>query len=520
MSSGQPDSRVLFLDRLQANRARHPAKTAIDFVAGQSTARLSYQRLLAGVCEAWEWLVSLGVRPGDRVAACLPKSIAAIQLHLASCRSGAVSLPLNPSYSFSELRYVLQDSRARVVVLPVERARQFRAASSGSAWRGAVASIKLDGFDGSSLDASLPSEIEAFPPDRPALMLYTSGTTGRPKGACITHGSLTANLEMLKAAWHWSSEDTLLHALPLFHLHGLLVALQAALHAGATCIMHSGFDAQRVLEELQSGRCSVFMAVPTIYRRILKAAGAQNVDLSHMRLLTSGSDRLPVDLFEAIEARLGHRVVERYGMTETGIMLSNPLDGDRVPGQVGVPLPGVLMRVVDPETGSICRDGEVGEFQTRGKHVFAGYWRDRAKTRKAFTPDGWFRTGDIGLRDSQGRFELKSRLNDMIITGGLNVYPVEVEQVLAGHPKVEQCAVVGLSDADWGQVVTAFVVSRAPKLQPAQLIRHCRTALASYKVPKRIVLVNSLPRNAMGKVQKQLLADPEASGEPPPDNRP
>ncbi len=505
---------MLFLDQLRANCAKHPSKTAIEFVDGQSTARLSYQRLLAGVSEAREWLASLGVRPGDRVAVCLPKSIAAIQLHLAACRSGAVSLPLNPSYSFPELRYVLGDSEARVLVLPGERARRYPATSSRSAWRGTVASINPRGFDGSSLDSSRSRAIEAFPADRLALMLYTSGTTGRPKGACITHGSLTENLEMLKAAWQWSSDDTLLHALPLFHLHGLLVALQAALHAGATCIMHSGFDAQHVIEELRSGRCSVFMAVPTIYRRLLKAAGDQNLDLSHMRLLTSGSDRLPVDLFEEIEARLGHRVVERYGMTETGIMLSNPLDGDRVPGQVGLPLPGVRMRVVVPETGSICKDGEVGEFQTCGKHVFAGYWRDEAKTREAFTPDGWFRTGDIGLRDAKGRFELKSRLNDMIITGGLNVYPMEVERVLARHPAVEQCAVVGLPDADWGQAVTAFVVSRTPKLQQAELIRHCQAALASYKVPKRIVLVASLPRNAMGKVQKQHLAGLETAGNP------
>ena len=292
----------------------------------------------------------------------------------------------------------------------------------------------------------------------------------------------------------------------MFHVHGLLVAMHGALHAGASCIVHSKFDAQLVLNDLQGGKCSVFMAVPTMYRRILAALGEDRVDLGHMRLLTSGSDRLPVEVFEAIERQLGHRVVERYGMTETGIMLSNPLDGDRLPGQVGIPLPRVRMRIADPETGAESDPGVVGELQTQGPHVFSGYWRDPAKTKESFTSDGWFRTGDLGRQDSRGRYELKARMNDLIISGGFNVYPTEVEHVLARHSGVEQCAVVGVPDQEWGEAVTAFVVSRSQDLRESELLLHCRTSLASYKTPKRILFVDSLPRNAMGKVQKHELA--------------
>ena len=336
-------------------------------------------------------------------------------------------------------------------------------------------------------------------------MLYTSGTTGRPKGACMSHESLTANMDMLGEAWQWSGDDVLLHALPVFHVHGLLVALHGALHAGATSIVHASFDARKVLQALRGGECTVFMAVPTMYRRILTLLGDEVVDVRHMRLLTSGSDRLPVDAFGRIEEQLGKRVVERYGMTETGIMLSNPLDGKRVAGQVGIPLPGVQMRVVDPQTGAASDEGSVGELQTRGPHVFSGYWKDPEKTEGAFTNDGWFRTGDLGLRDRNGRYELKGRGTDLIISGGFNVYPSEVEHTLSAHPDVEQCAVVGVPDSEWGESVTAIVVRRSGEASESKLIGHCRRFLAGYKTPKRVVFVDALPRNAMGKVQKKIL---------------
>ena len=497
---------MLFLERLRENCHNRGSKTAIEFRDGVSVRKISYESLHTSISNAARWLADQGVRPGDRVAVCLPKSIAGFQLHLATCSMGAVSLPLNPAYSVPELQYLIRDSRARLLVVDGSPNRV-------SATREALSGLGTEviGVDPERFDERMPerggscgsTEIGA---ERLALMLYTSGTTGRPKGACMTHASLTANMDMLDEAWQWSANDVLLHALPMFHVHGLLVAMHGALHAGASCIVHPSFNAHHVLEDLRSGECSVFMAVPTMYRRILAAIGDERVDLCHMRLLTSGSDRLPVEVFEAIESQLGHRVVERYGMTETGIMLSNPLDGDRVPGQVGIPLPGVEMRIADPETGAESSEGVVGELQTRGPHVFSGYWRDPDKTKNSFTDDRWFRTGDLGRQDSRSRYELKSRMNDLIISGGFNVYPTEVEHVLARHPGVDQCAVVGVPDQEWGEAVTAFVVSRSEDLLESGLILYCRESLAAYKTPKRIVFVESLPRNSMGKVQKHALA--------------
>ena len=505
---------MLFIERLRLNCLKHGPKTAIEFRSETGTERVSYDSLWRRVTATAAWLAEQGVSPGDRVAVCLPKSLATIESHLAACSMGAVSMPLNPVYSASELGYLLEDSGAKLLIAPRESPDS--AAGGGPAVH---APTRVAAMGPEGLSHRLPATIGHLDKSKlshkdPALMLYTSGTTGRPKGAVLTHGSLTANIEMLGEAWQWSADDVLLHVLPLFHVHGLLVALHGALHAGATAIVRPSFEASAVSRDLGSKDCTVFMAVPTMYRRLLAALGRRKLDLRHMRLLTSGSDRLPVEVFEAIEERLGHRVVERYGMTETGIMLSNPVDGARVPGQVGIPLPGVEMRIVQEGTGKPCEQGEVGELQTRGPHLFSGYWNDTDKTNKSFTKDGWFRTGDLGLRDSRGRFELKGRMTDLIITGGFNVYPTEVEHVLARHPGVLQCAVTGVPDADWGEAVTAFVVRGDASMTAEELVRHSRASLTAYKSPKRIVFVDSLPRNAMGKVQKKALVADSAAGSP------
>lgn len=496
---------MLFLERLRLNCLEHGSKTAIEFRSESGTETISYAALWQRVTATASWLADQGVGPGDRVGVCLPKSLAAIELHLAACCMRAVSMPLNPAYSASELRYLLEDSGARLLIAP---RRGPDAAKGGRVAINAPTRILAVGPD--RLKRSLPAISDNLNKDKishktPALMLYTSGTTGRPKGAVMSHGSLTANIDMLDKAWRWSAGDVLLHVLPLFHVHGLLVALHGALNAGASAVVREAFEPDKVLRDLGGRDCSVFMAVPTMYRRLLAALGDRELDLEHMRLLTSGSDRLPVEVFAAIEQRIGHRVVERYGMTETGIMLSNPVDGARVPGQVGVPLPGVEMRIVDEGTGKPCEQGEVGELQTRGPHVFSGYWNDPDKTSRSFTSDGWFRTGDLGLRDPRGRFELKGRMTDLIITGGFNVYPTEVEHVLARHPGVLQCAVAGVPDADWGEAVTAFVVRATASTTAEELVRHSRSSLTAYKSPKRVVFVDALPRNAMGKVQKKAL---------------
>ena len=273
------------------------------------------------------------------------------------------------------------------------------------------------------------------------MMLYTSGTTSRPKGAQITHGNLTANIESLHTAWGWRSDDVLLHVLPIFHVHGLVVALHGALHAAATAVMCRTFDAAAALDLLRSGRFSVFMGVPTMHRRLYQRATGKRIDLSHLRLMTSGSDRLPDDLFFGYQQTFNVTLLERYGMTETGMNLSNPLHGERRVGSVGMPLPGVSARIVNPQTDRTLPDGEVGEVQIKGAHVCKGYWQQPEKTAEAFTADGWLRTGDMGMREADGYFTLKGRAKDLIITGGLNVYPPEVELVLMEHPAVSACAV-------------------------------------------------------------------------------
>ena len=505
---------MLFLERLRLNCLQHGPKTAIEFRSEAGTDSVSYDALWHRVTATAAWLAEQGVSPGDRVGVCLPKSLAAIELHLAACSMGAVSMPLNPAYSASELRYVLEDSGARLLVAPPEGPDAPAADGLESDTPTRIVAVGPDGLSHCVPATSGHFNKVKLSHKAPALMLYTSGTTGRPKGAVMSHGSLTANIDMLSEAWQWSAGDVLLHVLPLFHVHGLLVALHGALHVGASAVVRPSFDANTVLHDLGGKDCSVFMAVPTMYRRLLAALGDSKLDLRHMRLLTSGSDRLPIEVFDAIEQRLGHRVVERYGMTETGIMLSNPVDGARVPGQVGIPLPGVEMRIVKEDTGKPCEQGEVGELQTRGPHVFSGYWNDPDKTSRSFTSDGWFRTGDLGLRDSRGRFELKGRMTDLIITGGFNVYPTEVEHVLARHPGVLQCAVAGVPDADWGEAVTAFVVRANTSTTAEELVRHSRSSLTAYKSPKRVVFVDALPRNAMGKVQKKALVSDLAAQSP------
>jgi malonyl-CoA/methylmalonyl-CoA synthetase len=337
-------------------------------------------------------------------------------------------------------------------------------------------------------------------------MIYTSGTTGRPKGAMITHGNLTANLDALHQAWGWQEDDVLCHVLPIFHVHGLVVALHGALHAGATAVLLPAFDPQKTFETLVNHRCTVFMAVPTIHRKMVDLPTAANYDLSHLRLITSGSDRLPDDLFRKAQQIYGHTLLERYGMTETGMNLSNPLHGERRIGSVGLPLPGVEARIVHPETGKPLPDGEVGEVQIRGPHVFKGYWQQPEKTAESFTADGWLKTGDLGMREPDGYFTLKGRSKDLIITGGYNVYPPEVELVLADHPDVAASAVIGCPDDTWGERVTAVIIPKPGATpNPDDIITYCRQKLAHYKAPRQIIITDTFPRNALGKIQKAKL---------------
>jgi len=496
---------MLFLDRIFENCRHFAHKPAIEFRDHDGTTTVTYGRLGSAVEKTAVWLDQLGVRRGDRVAVRLPKSLASIYIHLATCRLGAISMPLNPAYSAAELIYFLNDSGAKLLLVDDSEPLDL-----GPVVREAVSLQRTVSIDSVPFDTFIetvegsPPQVE-ISPDLTALMLYTSGTTGRPKAAELSHANLTAIISSLDQAWGWRSDDVMLHVLPIFHAHGLVMGLHGALNVGATTVAYRKFDANQTLAAIQDGRCSVFMGVPTVHTRLLEAAGSEIIDLSRLRLMTSGSARLAEDLFESFRERFGYELVERYGMTETGILLSNPLAGERRPGWVGVALPGVEVRVANPENNQPLPDNEIGEIQTQGPHVFKGYWNDPQKTASAFTPDGWFKTGDIGLRDSAGYYQLRGRSAELIISGGLNVYPLEVERVLDRHPAVVESAVVGCADAEWGELVTAVVVTIDGPPTEDDLIEYCRESLAPYKLPKRISLVKELPRNSMGKVDKASL---------------
>ena len=497
---------MLFLERLQKNCAAQPEKVAIEFIRPKSTQTVTYGELESTVAQTAAWLHSLGIESGDRVAIQLPKCLHFIYLHLAVMRLGAITLPLNPGYPDRELTYFLNDSGAKLFLADLDKQTHFR--EIRDQWQSLDQLIYVDpASDALPINADLPHPTSfTAQPSTTALMVYTSGTTGRPKGAMTTHGNLTANLDALDEAWGWQNDDVICHVLPIFHVHGLVVALHGALHAGATAILLPKFEPQLALDTITSRRCTVFMAVPTIHKRLIEHPATRNTDLSHMRLLTSGSDRLPDDLFNAAQEVYGHTLLERYGMTETGMNLSNPLRGERRVGSVGLPLPGVEARVVDAESEQPLPDGEVGEVQIRGAHVFKGYWQMPEKTAESFTANGWLRTGDLGMREPDGYYTLKGRSKDLIITGGLNVYPPEVELVLSDFDEIAASAVIGCLDDDWGERITAVIVLREGRSLDAEtIIAHCRSKLAAYKIPRTILFADALPRNALGKVQKAKL---------------
>lgn len=492
----------MFLDRLAENIERLGDKVALHFLT-RPEQPITYQLLGQQVEQAMAFLQQLGVRPGDRVALQLPKCPNFIYLHLAIQRLGAISLPLNPAYPPAELSYFLDDAEVSLFLA----AEASRPVITPLLAKLPALDHCLFGWENRPLPpagaAPLPHPIQ---PNDTAVMIYTSGTTGRPKGAEISHANLAANVAALHQAWGWQENDRLLHILPLFHVHGLFVALYGALYAGATTLLLGEFDPQRVLQTLADEHCTLLMAVPTIYHRLLGVSDPGRYNLSDMRLFTSGSDRLPDETFIGFQQRFGHTLLERYGMSETGMNLSNPLYGERRMGSVGRPLPGVEARIADPESDLPLPVNQVGEVQVRGQHVFKGYWRQPQKTAAAFTADGWLKTGDLGLCQPDGYYVLKGRSKDLIISGGLNIYPPEVEQVLAGHPDLLAWAVIGCPDLEWGERVVAVVVKRPGReLSAAEIIAYCQERLAPYKTPRRVIFVDDLPRNTLGKVQKAIL---------------
>ncbi|MFL6580294.1 MAG: malonate--CoA ligase [Burkholderiales bacterium] len=450
-------------------------------------------------------LCDAGAVRGDRIAVQVDKSPSALFLYLACLRAGLVYLPLNTAYQRGELAYFLQDAEPIVVVCRPQSLVLLRELSDGKA---KIFTLDHEGC-GSLADAAaaLPDEFKTVEcaADDLAVIIYTSGTTGRSKGAMVTHRNLLSNSKVLVDYWGFSDRDVLLHALPVFHIHGLFVANHCALLSGAKLLWHRKFDSVLVLRDL--ARATVMMGVPTFYTRLLAHPGFDREACRNMRLFISGSAPLQPETFREFKQRSGQSILERYGMSEAGMICSNPLHGERRAGSVGLPLHGVSLRIAGKDDDPLGQ-GSVGSIQIRGENVFAGYWRNPDKTRVEFTEDGYFRTGDIGAMDSDGYVSIVGRAKDVIISGGYNVYPKEIELLLDALPGVMESAVIGIPHPDLGEAVTAVLVpKRGALLDPAAMIAELKNNLANYKVPKQIYVVDEMPRNAMGKVQKALLRE-------------
>ena len=459
-------------------------------------------------------LRSRGAIPGDRVVAQVEKSPEAVLLYIACLRAGAVFVPINTASTIHELDYFVRDSQPRIIVVKPDR----RDSIAPTITAAGVSHIETLGEhrDGSLLElerastAKLNSGASSFEPGSLASIVYTSGTTGRAKGAMLTRANLASNAAALSAIWRFNNQDVLLHVLPLFHIHGLFAAINTVLVSGASVRLQTRFDPVQAIERFSDA--TVFMGVPTHYTRLLQEARLDRSTTAHMRLFVSGSAPLLSETHQEFRRRTGQEILERYGMTETLINTSNPYDGPRIPGAVGLPLPGIELRVAATEGTGTPESDQVGALEVRGPNVFAGYWRDPEKTRAEFTADGWFKTGDLGRIDSDGYVYIVGRAKDLVITGGYNVYPKEVERELDSLDGIVESAVFGVPHPDFGEGVTAAVVLHpGSALAEQAIIELLQTKLARYKIPKRIVALSELPRNAMGKVQKNLLRKQFAS---------
>jgi malonyl-CoA/methylmalonyl-CoA synthetase len=465
-------------------RAGFPSDLSRPALIESSGGELSYADLLARSGGMTAALLGRGLKTGDRIVVQTSKSVDALLLYLAAIRAGLVYVPLNPGYTRAELDYFIEDAEPGLFVDDAELARL--AAAPGT-------------------DFAEPD----LASDDLAAILYTSGTTGRSKGAMLSQANLASNAAALIREWRFTAADRLIHALPIFHVHGLFVATHCVLGSGATMLWQTGFDAGAILDALPDA--TVLMGVPTFYTRLLARPELAPELCRSMRLFVSGSAPLSAETHREWEARTGHRILERYGMTETGMLSSNPYEGDRRAGSVGPPLPGVSIRIASPDAE------DVGGIEVRGPNVTRGYWRNPEKTAEAFTADGWFQTGDLGRFDDDGYLWIVGRAKDLIISGGFNVYPAEVEAAIEVLDGVADVAVVGAPHPDFGEGVVAVVVPRAgTELSPDPISTALRETLAAYKRPKLVLIRDALPRNAMGKVEKAVLRRELASVFNPP----
>ena len=469
--------------------------------------RISYGDLIALSGRVANVIVARGVKPGDRVAAQTEKSVEALVLYLATVRAGAVYLPLNTAYTLNELDYFIGDAEPSLIVCDPSKADGITALAAKVHAR--VETLDSDG-KGSLSDAAAKTSTDFTTVPRAgddlAAILYTSGTTGRSKGAMLTHDNLASNSLSLVEYWRFTKDDVLIHALPIYHTHGLFVASNVTLFSRAAMIFLPKLDPELMIKLMD--RATVMMGVPTFYTRLLQSPNLSKDSTKHMRLFVSGSAPLLAETHREWSARTGHAVLERYGMTETNMNTSNPYDGDRVPGAVGFPLPGVSVRVTDPETGKELARDTIGMIEVKGPNVFKGYWRMPEKTKEELRADGFFITGDLGKIDERGYVHIIGRGKDLVISGGFNVYPKEVENEIDAIAGVVESAVIGAPHADFGEGVTAVVVGdRKTPLDEAQVLHALDGRLAKFKMPKRVIFVDDLPRNTMGKVQKNVLRE-------------
>jgi malonyl-CoA/methylmalonyl-CoA synthetase len=490
--------------RFERRAAQDPSRVLLQTTEGGA---VTYADMLSESARVARALTDLGLTPGDRVSVQVEKSVANLWLYLGALRAGLVFHPLNPAYALEEMRWFIGNAEPGILICDPTRLDEYRTLCEEFA----VPHLHtLDAQGQGSFTALLASAGDAFQTvprrgDDLAALLYSSGTTGRPKGIMLTHDNLAANVEVLVDYWGFDTTDVLLHALPIYHVHGLFVAIHCVLEAGASMCWLSHFDTATVLQCLPHS--TVMMGVPTYYTRLLDQSAFDRETCANMRLFISGSAPLLEDTFRAFEARTGHRILERYGMSETGMNSSNPLDGERRPGTVGYPLPGTEIRVVG-ESGEPLQPGDIGEIEVRGANVFSGYWRMPEKTAEDIDSEGWFHTGDQGLIDDRGYLSIVGRSKDMVITGGLNVYPKEVERVLDACDGVHESAVFGVPHPDFGEAVVGAVVAEpGVTLDEAALRAALAASVAKFKVPKRLQQLDALPRNAMGKVQKKQLRE-------------
>ena len=492
-------------------RARFPSDLDDCWLETSDGLYYSWRDLERGSAKIANLFASLNLPAGARIAAQVEKSPEALMLYLATVRAGFVYLPLNTAYRAAEMAYFIENASPSVVVCSP---KNFGWIAQTAFARGTSHIFTLDEPVQGRNSGSLLSRAVHFGDrfeivhrhvDDLAAILYTSGTTGRSKGAMLTHGNLASNIMVLHDVWQWQKGDVLLHTLPLFHIHGLFVAAHGALYNGSKMIFLSKFDSSEVIQHLP--RSTIFTGVPTYYVRLLADPTFSHEVCAGMRLFVSGSAPLLADTFEQFVQRSGHQILERYGMSETAMLTSNPYTGERKPGTVGPALPGVSVRVVNAE-GLSCANGEVGEIQVKGPNVFKGYWQMPEKTAEEFTDDAYFKTGDVGFFDDDLYLSIVGRSKDLIITGGYNVYPKEIEAIIDELPGVLESAVIGVPHPDFGEAVVAVVVPRAEAtLSEHNIIQMLKNAIANFKVPKQVHVLTELPRNTMGKVQKNLLRE-------------